>query len=70
MKKISEKYDLVVIGGGPSGMLCAGRAAELGSRVLLLEKNTSLGNKLMLTGGGRCNITNADFNIEEPVKSI
>ncbi|XLQ19679.1 MAG: NAD(P)/FAD-dependent oxidoreductase [Candidatus Moraniibacteriota bacterium] len=64
MKKISEKYDVVVIGGGPSGMMCAGRAAELGARVLLLEKNASLGNKLMLTGGGRCNITNADFNTD------
>ncbi|MFC1801924.1 NAD(P)/FAD-dependent oxidoreductase [Patescibacteria group bacterium] len=56
------KYDLVVIGGGPSGMMMAGRAAELGARVLLIERNKKLGEKLKMTGGGRCNITNAEFN--------
>jgi hypothetical protein len=55
-------FDLIVIGGGPSGMMCAGRASEKGSRVLLIEKNKELGKKLSLTGGGRCNITNAEFN--------
>lgn len=52
------KYDLIVIGGGPAGMMAAGRAGELGARVLLLEKNKSLGLKLLITGKGRCNITN------------
>src|SRR5688572_18716633 len=53
-------YDVIVIGGGASGMMAAGRAAELGRRVLLLEKNVHLGEKLKITGGGRCNITNAE----------
>lgn len=57
-----ERYDVIVIGGGPSGMMAAGRAAECGARVLLLEKNTSLGVKLLLTGGGRCNVTHAEFD--------
>jgi predicted Rossmann fold flavoprotein len=53
-----EIWDVVVVGGGPSGMLAAARAAELGSSVILLEKNPGLGKKLLITGGGRCNVTN------------
>ena len=51
-------YDLAVVGGGPAGMMAAGRAGERGARVILLEKNDSLGIKLLLSGGGRCNFTN------------
>ena len=50
-------YDLVVIGGGPAGLMAALQAAEMGQRVLLLEKNKRLGLKLLITGGGRCNLT-------------
>ena len=50
---------IIVIGGGPAGMMAAVQAAESGAHVTLLEKNTVLGKKLMLTGKGRCNITNA-----------
>ena len=53
-------FDVIVVGGGASGLMAAGRAAELGKRVLLLEKNRKLGEKLRITGGGRCNITNAE----------
>ena len=53
-------YDVIVIGGGASGMMAAGRAAERGKRVLILEKNAQLGAKLSITGGGRCNITNGE----------
>lgn len=51
-------YDGIVIGGGPAGMFAAICAAEQGSRVLLLEKNERLGKKLLITGKGRCNVTN------------
>lgn len=54
----SKVWDVVVIGGGASGMMAAGRAAERGKKVLLLEKNSDLGKKLLITGGGRCNVTN------------
>ena len=52
------KYDVLVIGGGPSGLIASGRAAENGRSVVLLEKNNILGKKLLISGGGRCNITN------------
>lgn len=60
-------YDVIVIGGGPAGMMAAGRAAELGAKVLLLEKNPKLGKKLLITGGGRCNITNAELDVRKMV---
>jgi hypothetical protein len=63
----TKHYDVIVIGGGPSGMMAAGRAAERGKRVLLVEKNKDFGKKLSLTGGGRCNILNAE---EDPKKLI
>ncbi len=53
---------MAVIGGGPAGMMAAGRAAELGKRVILIEKNKKLGEKLLITGGGRCNVTNAELD--------
>jgi predicted Rossmann fold flavoprotein len=61
-KNKAVEYDLIVIGGGASGMMAAGVAAEHGKKVLIIEKNRRLGNKLSITGGGRCNITNATFD--------
>lgn len=61
------EFDLIVIGGGPAGMMAAGRAAERGAKVVLLEKNNGLGIKLAITGGGRCNITNDIHNVRELV---
>ncbi|MFM2357944.1 MAG: hypothetical protein RJA61_681 [Candidatus Parcubacteria bacterium] len=59
MEKILDTtWDVAVIGGGPAGMMTAGRAAERGLKVLLIEKNDTLGKKLLITGGGRCNVTN------------
>ena len=61
-------FDVAVIGGGPAGMMASGRAAEAGAKVLLLEKNRSLGRKLLVTGKGRSNLTKAEFNSRELVK--
>jgi len=60
-KNEEHVYDVAVIGGGPAGMMAAIRAAELGAKVILVEKNEGLGKKLLITGGGRCNVTNATF---------
>jgi predicted Rossmann fold flavoprotein len=63
MQKPSTIYDVIVIGGGASGMMAAAIASTHGKRVLIVDKNKSLGEKLKITGGGRCNITNAEENI-------
>ena len=51
-------FDGIVIGGGPAGLYAAIHAARLGCKVLLLERNERLGKKLLITGKGRCNVTN------------
>ncbi|MDR3582881.1 MAG: NAD(P)/FAD-dependent oxidoreductase [Candidatus Pacebacteria bacterium] len=58
----TEHFDIAVIGGGAAGMLAAICASEGGKKVALIEKNNSLGKKLLLTGNGRCNLTQANFS--------
>lgn len=60
MSRNEHEYDVIVVGGGASGMMAAGVAAEQGKKVLLIEKNDELGRKLAISGGGRCNIFNAE----------
>jgi len=54
-----EHFDVIVVGAGPAGLLAAGSAAESGGRVLVLEKMRQEGRKLLISGKGRCNITNS-----------
>ena len=65
----TDKTDLVVIGGGPSGMMCAIRASERGKRVVILDGNRQLGRKLRITGKGRCNLTN-DCDVKTVMRNI
>ena len=60
---------VIVIGGGPAGMMSAISAAEEGNKVILLEKNKTLGKKLLITGKGRCNITSS-LDIDDFIKNI
>ena len=62
-------FDGIVIGGGPAGLYAAVHAAKQGSRVLLLERNDRLGKKLLITGKGRCNVTN-DCAAQEVLQNI
>ena len=62
-------YDGIVIGGGPAGMFAAITAAKNGQKVLLLERNDRLGKKLLITGKGRCNVTN-DCTEQEVMRNI
>jgi predicted flavoprotein YhiN len=63
-----NNFDVLVIGGGPAGITAAIRAGQMGASVAILEKNETLGNKLLLTGGRRCNITNTSFDTKELAK--
>ena len=63
------KYDVIVIGGGPAGMFSAITAAKRGKSVLVLERNNRLGKKLLITGKGRCNVTN-DCTEQEILQNV
>jgi predicted Rossmann fold flavoprotein len=57
-------YDVIVIGGGAAGLICAIEAGKRGRSVLLIESNDQLGKKILISGGGRCNFTNLDAGPE------
>ena len=65
----SMMYDVIVIGGGPSGLMAAIAAGEKGLKVLLIDKGDKLGRKLAISGGGRCNVTNR-LPVEEIIKHL
>lgn len=58
MKNSISHYDVIIIGAGASGLICAFTAARRGLRVLVLEKANKIGKKILMSGGGRCNFTN------------
>lgn len=65
----ATRHDIIVIGGGPSGLMAAISAGLHGAQVLLLDKGSKLGRKLAISGGGRCNVTNR-LSQEEMIKHI
>lgn len=64
-----KKFDVIVVGAGPSGMMAAISAAQKGCKVALIDKNKKVGKKLLMTGGGRCNVTNSR-SVEEILSNV
>jgi predicted Rossmann fold flavoprotein len=58
MTNVVRKFDVIVLGGGAAGLMCAATAGQRGRRVALLEHNGQVGRKILISGGGRCNFTN------------
>ena len=61
---------IVIIGGGAAGLLCAAKSAEKGNDVVIIEKMNRCGRKLMITGKGRCNVTNASFELDDLISNV
>ena len=59
-----DSFDVVVLGAGAAGMMCAFEAGKRGRRVLLLEHGERVGRKILISGGGRCNFTNVGTKAE------
>ena len=55
---MNQKYDVIILGAGAAGLMCALEAGKRGRRVLLLERADKIGKKILISGGGRCNFTN------------
>ena len=70
MQNKQKHFDVAVIGGGPAGMIAAGQAASRGASVVIIDKNRHLGRKLLLTGKGRCNITQGQLDDRGFVKKL
>src|SRR5471030_2966519 len=60
----AQMFDVVVLGAGAAGMMCAAEAGKRGRRVLLLEHSEQVGRKILISGGGRCNFTNVNARAE------
>ncbi len=66
---MKNNFDIIIIGAGPAGLMAAASASSLGVRVLIIEKNKQAGIKLLMTGGGRCNLSNNISDVRELAKN-
>jgi predicted flavoprotein YhiN len=63
-------YDVIVIGAGAAGLMAAATAAKFGQKILLLEKSDKIGEKIRISGGGRCNFTNINANSQNYIPTM
>ena len=66
---MSQRYDVIIIGAGGAGLLCAMTAGRRGRTVAVLEHNQRIGKKILISGGGRCNFTNRDAGPEHYISN-
>lgn len=67
MATIDSNWDVIILGAGAAGLMCAAVASQRGRRVLVLERNAQVGRKILISGGGRCNFTNTGASHEQYV---
>ena len=65
MDSYLKEYDVIIIGAGAAGLMCAAEALKRKRSVLILEKSNKAGKKILISGGGRCNFTNLNIKKEE-----
>src|SRR5471030_881705 len=61
-KAMTEKTDVMIVGAGAAGLMCAIEAAKSGRQVIVIEHANKPGKKILMSGGGRCNFTNTQIN--------
>ena len=61
-----HRFDAIILGAGAAGLFCAGVAAQLGVRVLLIDHSAKVAEKIRISGGGRSNFTNRDLDVRAP----
>jgi len=67
--KAGHIFDVIILGGGAAGLMCAAVAGRRGRRVLVLEKSNKVGKKILMSGGGRCNFTNLDVEADNYISA-
>jgi predicted flavoprotein YhiN len=63
-----NQFDAVIVGAGAAGLFCAGVASQLGLKILVIDHNRKIAEKIRISGGGRCNFTNRDIDVRSPHK--